>query len=177
MGFAQIERVNQRLSTRSFYRGSSAFEFVHLPCYQDNSFKIASQTYRRGTANAGAWPRHRVVAVLEDVDTLIMSPALSSNATLTYRQPLAGGDLMVNTNYHYQTRIYFDVANSVRQGGYGLLNMRAGWTTPGSHFTFSVYGKNLTNKAYINYTTIQSLAYQSLWAEPLEVGGQIDFKF
>jgi iron complex outermembrane recepter protein len=110
-------------------------------------------------------------------NSLIMSPALSANATLSYRQPLAGGDLMVNANYHYQTRVNFDVANSVYQGGYGLLNLRAGWTTPGSHFTFSVYGKNLTNKAYINYTTVQNLAFQSLWGVPLEVGGQIDFKF
>jgi LysR family glycine cleavage system transcriptional activator len=31
---------------------------------------------RRGVANEGAWPHHRAVQVLEDVDTLIMSPAL-----------------------------------------------------------------------------------------------------
>ncbi len=31
---------------------------------------------RRGTAREGAWPHHRVVSVLEDVDTLIVSPAL-----------------------------------------------------------------------------------------------------
>jgi len=31
---------------------------------------------RRGVAREGAWPQHRVVPVLDDVDTLIMSPAL-----------------------------------------------------------------------------------------------------
>jgi LysR family glycine cleavage system transcriptional activator len=31
---------------------------------------------RRGVARAHAWPQHRVVPVLDDVDTLIMSPAL-----------------------------------------------------------------------------------------------------
>jgi LysR family glycine cleavage system transcriptional activator len=31
---------------------------------------------RRGVASEGAWPRYRVSSVLEDVDTLIMSPAL-----------------------------------------------------------------------------------------------------
>ena len=31
---------------------------------------------RRGTANATAWPQHRAVPVLDDIDTLIMSPAL-----------------------------------------------------------------------------------------------------
>jgi LysR family transcriptional regulator, glycine cleavage system transcriptional activator len=31
---------------------------------------------RRGLARADAWPQHRVVPVLDDVDTLIMSPAL-----------------------------------------------------------------------------------------------------
>ena len=31
---------------------------------------------RRGLTNEGAWPRYRAIRVLEDVDTLIMSPAL-----------------------------------------------------------------------------------------------------
>jgi len=31
---------------------------------------------RRGVASEGAWPHHRAVQVLEDIDTLIMSPAL-----------------------------------------------------------------------------------------------------
>jgi len=31
---------------------------------------------RRGAASADAWPQHRAVPVLDDVDTLIMSPAL-----------------------------------------------------------------------------------------------------
>ncbi len=31
---------------------------------------------RRGVASEGAWPRHRAIPVLEDADTLIMSPAL-----------------------------------------------------------------------------------------------------
>jgi LysR family glycine cleavage system transcriptional activator len=31
---------------------------------------------RRGVASEGAWPRYRAMPVLEDVDTLIMSPAL-----------------------------------------------------------------------------------------------------
>jgi LysR family glycine cleavage system transcriptional activator len=31
---------------------------------------------RRGVASVGAWPHYRAIPVLEDVDTLIMSPAL-----------------------------------------------------------------------------------------------------
>ena len=31
---------------------------------------------RRGSARDGAWPQHRATAILDDVDTLIMSPAL-----------------------------------------------------------------------------------------------------
>lgn len=37
---------------------------------------------RRGTAQGHAWPQHRAIPVLEDVDTLIMSPALFA------RQPI-----------------------------------------------------------------------------------------
>jgi len=33
---------------------------------------------RRGSAKENAWPQHRATYVLDDVDTLIMSPAAQS---------------------------------------------------------------------------------------------------
>jgi LysR family glycine cleavage system transcriptional activator len=37
---------------------------------------VAGSTWPSGVASAGAWPHHQATPVLEDVDTLIMSPAL-----------------------------------------------------------------------------------------------------
>jgi iron complex outermembrane recepter protein len=109
--------------------------------------------------------------------SLILSPAFSGNVTLSYKHPLAGGDFLVTSNYHYQTEIFFDTDNIVKQGGYGLLNLRAGWTPPDSHYTFSLYGKNVTNKTYLNFVLDGSVAFQSLYGRPAEFGGEVDVKF
>jgi len=54
---------------------------------------------RRGVARADAWPQHRVVPVLDDVDTLIMSPALFER-----RPILAPADIEGHTLLASQTR-------------------------------------------------------------------------
>jgi LysR family glycine cleavage system transcriptional activator len=38
---------------------------------------------RRGVAGEGAWPRHRAVPILDDIDTLIASPALLARRPIT----------------------------------------------------------------------------------------------
>jgi iron complex outermembrane recepter protein len=131
-------------------------------------------------ANVFHWSPTAGVESLQADDSgksLILSPAFSGNATLSYRRMVAGGPLLVTTNYHYQTAMFFDTDNIVKQGGYGVLNLRAGWTTPDSHYTFSVYGKNLTNKSYLNFVLDGNVAFQSLYARPAEFGGEISVKF
>jgi DNA-binding transcriptional LysR family regulator len=54
---------------------------------------------RRGVAHADAWPQHHVVPVLDDVDTLIMSPAL-----FRQRPILAPADIAAHTLLASETR-------------------------------------------------------------------------
>ena len=54
---------------------------------------------RRGVARSDTWPQHRVVHVLDDVDTLIMSPALFER-----RPVLAPADIEGHTLLASQTR-------------------------------------------------------------------------
>lgn len=49
---------------------------------------------RRGIAREGAWPDHRAVAVLEDVDTLIASPALLERSPLRTSTDIEGHVLL-----------------------------------------------------------------------------------
>ncbi|WP_263262654.1 LysR substrate-binding domain-containing protein [Pseudomonas sp. RIT-PI-S] len=45
---------------------------------------------RRGAATAHAWPHHQAIAVLDDVDTLIMSPALFDQRPILTPADIAG---------------------------------------------------------------------------------------
>ena len=51
---------------------------------------------RRGVARDELWPRHRAVPVLEDVDTLIMSPALFARRPVLVPADIAGHTLLAS---------------------------------------------------------------------------------
>ncbi len=51
---------------------------------------------RRGVASAGAWPRHRAVSVLEEVDSLIMSPALFAQRPIQVAADVEGHVLLAS---------------------------------------------------------------------------------
>lgn len=51
---------------------------------------------RRGVASAGAWPHHRAMPVLDDVDTLIMSPALFAERPILSPADLEGHTLLAS---------------------------------------------------------------------------------
>ncbi len=51
---------------------------------------------RRGLASEGAWPRYRAVPVLEDVDTLIMSPALFAKRPIRAPADIEGHVLLAS---------------------------------------------------------------------------------
>jgi iron complex outermembrane receptor protein len=109
--------------------------------------------------------------------SLILTPTYSGNLTLSYSHLVSGGDLLLTGNYHYQSRIYFDTDNVVAQGGYGLLNLRASWTTSGERYTFALYGKNVTNQIYRNFVLDGNVAFQQLYGRPAEFGGEVSVKF
>ena len=49
----------------------------------------------------------------------------------------------------YLGRQYFDLANTIRQSSYSLLNTSIGIAT--KHFQLLVWGRNLSNEKYIAY--------------------------
>jgi DNA-binding transcriptional LysR family regulator len=51
---------------------------------------------RRGVAREHAWPQHRVVPVLDDVDTLIMSPALFARRPILKPADIEGHTLLAS---------------------------------------------------------------------------------
>lgn len=108
---------------------------------------------------------------------MILTPEFSGNVTVAYDHPLYQGDMRLTATYHYQSKMYFDTDNIVSQGGYGVLNLRASWTTPNSHYTFSVFGKNVTDQAYRNFVLDGNEAFQQLWGAPAEWGGEIQCNF
>ncbi|WP_206244602.1 LysR substrate-binding domain-containing protein [Novosphingobium terrae] len=72
---------------------------------------------RRGTAQGQAWPQHRAIPVLEDVDTLIMSPALFAQRPITRPEDVADHTLLASETRAGDWSDWLDHAGLSHLGG------------------------------------------------------------
>lgn len=105
------------------------------------------------------------------------SPAITANIGLHYNQPLAAGNLDLNANYYYTDKFYFDAVNQFGQDAYGLLNLRATWTTADEKWAYSVYGNNVTDEKYRTQVLPGTFAIQQTYGEPAAVGVAVTYKY
>jgi len=73
---------------------------------------------RRGVAREHLWPQHRVVPVLEDVDTLIMSPELFKRRPIHRPEDLEGHTLLATETRAGDWVSWLDAANLSHMAGY-----------------------------------------------------------
>jgi iron complex outermembrane recepter protein len=90
------------------------------------------------------------------------TPKLTGSLGVQYSMPVWGGSLTPRLDYTYQTKVYFVTNNGCftttgpagcgtgAQGGYGLLNARLTWQTSSKLWEVSLWGRNLTDKAYFS---------------------------
>ena len=93
---------------------------------------------------------------------MVRSPNFSGNIGFDYEMPLADGKLRLSSNGTYSSSyvpnnpsLYGPLAapalqnkQRFRQGQYFLVNAQVSWTDPTDHLTLTIFGNNLTNKAY-----------------------------
>lgn len=74
-----------------------------------------------------------------------------------YRFPVGGaGEVTLRADYSYQSRIYFELPNHPlqQQSGYGLLGLRAAFTSADGQWEMAVAGQNVTDERYANATIL-----------------------
>jgi iron complex outermembrane receptor protein len=69
---------------------------------------------------------------------------------LNYNTDLAGGNLLINTNYSYRGDVQqFEIAQpDIDQEGFGLLNASIVWTSGDEQWLVGLHGKNLTDEEF-----------------------------
>jgi iron complex outermembrane receptor protein len=79
----------------------------------------------------------------------VFTPSSTNYFATEYQTSVAAHELMFRLEYNLTGKQYFDLANTIEQKAYGLVNFRSGIRT--KHFDLSVWGRNLLGKKYINY--------------------------
>ncbi len=109
---------------------------------------------------------------------MIRSPDFSGNLTGTYVENTNSGTFDLSGTVFYSTKVYFDVGHYVVQPGYALVNATFGWKpSQDSKFRISLWGKNLTNKAYITATVITTSFDAVDYGRPRTGGVEFQYKY
>jgi iron complex outermembrane receptor protein len=108
---------------------------------------------------------------------VIRSPKTQADAGLMYKARIGGGDATATLNYAYTSSFYWQPGSFTREDPYGLLNARVAWTEASGHYTFSVWGNNLTDEQYSFYSTASLAGEVDSLARPRELGVGVSAKF
>jgi iron complex outermembrane receptor protein len=80
---------------------------------------------------------------------ITFTPRWTANAGISYDLPLGNlGSVVLAGNYSYQSRYWFDDANTLAQNGYGLIDASATYAIPNSRAKIMIFAKNIANKLY-----------------------------
>lgn len=109
--------------------------------------------------------------------SLIHAPNFTIYATANYHADLAGGILDLSATLYHSSTVNFTFDHRVNQPAWETVDGRIAWTPANDRFTFSVIGKNLTNKAVIAGTFIQAAADGVSYAPPRTFAAQLDVRF
>lgn len=108
---------------------------------------------------------------------MIRAPEFTATATANAHIPVGGGMLDLTGSVYYSSAVNYTLDGRVRQPSFAKIDARAAWTPDNSGLTFSIYGKNLTDKAVLGGAFITAVADAVHWAPPRTFGAQIEYRF
>jgi len=108
---------------------------------------------------------------------LVKAPEATVSASAAYVTEFAGGNLDLSGTLYYSDRYFFDSGDRISQPSYTTVDARIGWSPNNSPWTFSVYGRNLTNQTIIQSALTTTTADGVSYAPPRVYGGRVDFRF
>ena len=115
-------------------------------------------------------------------DAQLRSPDLGENYGLEYDLALAGGStLALHAAYSYESRQFYDIANSTAPGlfqpGYGIANARVEFSPVHGDFRVGLWGNNLGNTHYYQNIAVSAPAGLAVPGVPRTYGVAIDYNF
>ena len=137
-------------------------------------------------------PADNMVKDYSDIGKFSYSPSTTANAGAEYSfGDVVGGTLSVRADYTYKSKVHYNVLPGapfspfdadIAAPGYGLLDgriMLANVPLGAGEATFSLWGKNLTNKVYrASGIDFGSLGFAvNIYGEPRSYGLDVKFKF
>lgn len=107
----------------------------------------------------------------------IRSPDWTLTLTANYNKEFDSGKLTASLTAYHTDKFYFEAGDRVGQPQYTTLASEIGWAFGDTGFQASLYGRNLTNKAYIQSAFVTDLADGAAYAPPRMYGFNLNYRF
>ncbi len=108
---------------------------------------------------------------------MLKAPKFTGSAAINYEGDTAWGKLEANANVYYSAGYNWNLSGRVRTKSYALVNGQIALTPNNSAVRVGIFGKNLTNKAYVGGTILAANADGAVWAPPRQIGISVDYSF
>jgi iron complex outermembrane receptor protein len=108
---------------------------------------------------------------------MLVTPLWTGTLSGTYTKELAAGALEATASLYHSGSYRWEYTGTLNTGAYDLVNAHLSFSPAGSQFKYSLYGKNLTNKAYIQGALPSPYSREAIFAPPREVGVTLDYSF
>lgn len=118
------------------------------------------------------------------IDTVVPSLAgarlsraakLQGNASATYTNSIGPGEIILTGSLSYSSAYKLDLGNFVRQSAYALLNAQATYSPSTHPLEFSLWARNLTNKATI--LSYGGAGFNVIHAPSRQIGASVRYQF
>jgi iron complex outermembrane receptor protein len=108
---------------------------------------------------------------------LVKAPEFTANATLDFMRPLGSGSLDASLSVGYSSTVYHDIFHVMEQSSYTTLNALVGYAFGDDGVHLSLYGRNLTNEAYVANGFSSGQGFTLAYARPREIGLSLKYDF
>jgi iron complex outermembrane receptor protein len=109
---------------------------------------------------------------------LMRTPKWTLNGSIDYTKKLAPGELGAYVGVSYSSGIYFDPINRVRQPRYALVDAELSFAPQAfDGMRLVLWGKNLTNKAYLQSVLESTISDTASFADPRTYGVRVEYRF
>ena len=120
------------------------------------------------------------VSVVKDLSgkRLLRSPKWTANATANYQKELSAGTIGAYATIYYNSGQFIETSSRIFQDHYATVDGELSFAPKAlDGVRFILWGKNLTDKAYLNGTLVTDFADAAVYAEPRTYGGRVEFAF
>ena len=108
---------------------------------------------------------------------LIRSPRWTVNVGASYERPFYTGTIDAEVHAFFSARYWDNLLNTIQQRPYHVVDASVSWKNGDGHWTFTAFGKNLTNEYYQETFLASTYVDNATYAKPRWFGGTVAYHF